>query len=748
MRVPRFIALSAICLLMIRWLANAKDTEWPASFDTPGGKITIYQPQPESLKGDRLVARAAVSFTQKGTTDPVFGAIWINARLLTDREKRTYTIQEFSVTQAKFPASTPEQESQFTKLVENAANAVVLKGSLDRLLSSLDQAEKEHKSAENLKNDPPKILFSNVPAILVPIDGKPVLRPIENSSISRVINTPCAILYDPSDKKYYLTDGKTWSSAQEIMGPWQSEAKPPKEVVDVAPKDTSTAPEGTKSKSGARIIVATEPTELIVTDGKPEFASVTGTNLLYMSNTESNVIMEIDSQSYYVLISGRWFRSKSMDGPWEYVKADALPVDFVKIPPKSDVGEVRTFVAGTEEAQDAILDASIPQTTAVKRNDESLTVSYDGEPKFEPIQGTSMHYAANSAYSVLLISGRYYCCNEAVWYEAPGPKGPWAVCVKVPDEVYTQPPSSPAYNTKYVYVYEETPTVVYMGYLPGYTGCYVYGPTIVYGTGYPYDPWYGKYYYPRPVTYGVHVSYNPWTGWGFGFGMSTGYMTFGVSFHSYHCPPYYRPPYYGGGRYGPGGYRPVYRPPYAGGPRPPYRPAYPPPGGTGGGTRPSRPPGQAGNVNPDINNNIYDRGGNGKRNASVSALPDNQRPKATRGGDNNVLVDKKGDVYRRDKGGNWEQRQGNNWTRPTTGPDISGGRPGAATGTGAQTRPSTSQTRPAQPQAQPAQPQNRQAPSSLDRDYSARQRGAERSQQYQQQRSAPSRGGGGGGRRR
>jgi len=38
---------------------------------------------------------------------------------------------------------------------------------------------------------------------------------------------------------------------------------------------------------------------------------------------------------------------------------------------------------------------------------------------------------------------------------------------------------------------------VYVGYTPGYMGCYVYGPTIVYGTGFYYRPWYRTIYYPR-----------------------------------------------------------------------------------------------------------------------------------------------------------------------------------------------------------------------------------------------------------
>src|SRR6185437_2172400 len=67
------------------------------------------------------------------------------------------------------------------------------------------------------------------------------------------------------------------------------------------------------------------------------------------------------------------------------------------------------------------------------------------------------------------------------------------------------------------YVYSYTPDVVYCGYLPGYTGCFVYGPTVVYGTGYYYHGWYRHDYFPRLFTFGFGVRYDRSVGtWGVG----------------------------------------------------------------------------------------------------------------------------------------------------------------------------------------------------------------------------------------
>jgi hypothetical protein len=82
-----------ICLLSVvvclTWAALfAKDTEWPLVIETPKGKITVYQLQPDAFVQDILDARAAASFIPSGQTTPRFGAVWLTTRLQVDREAR------------------------------------------------------------------------------------------------------------------------------------------------------------------------------------------------------------------------------------------------------------------------------------------------------------------------------------------------------------------------------------------------------------------------------------------------------------------------------------------------------------------------------------------------------------------------------------------------------------------------------------------------------------------------------------
>ena len=232
----------------------------------------------------------------------------------------------------------------------------------------------------------------------------------------------------------------------------------------------------------------------------------------------------------------------------------------------------------------------IPQTAEISRKDAKLDVQYDGPPKFTPIPNTSLDYAENTPSEVIRSNGKYFAVEEGVWYVASAPGGPWSVSDTRPVGVDAIPPSSPVYNTKFVYVYSSTPAFVRVGYLPGYRWSFPYRGTIVYGTGWHYRGWYRRYYYPRPATWGFCPRYNPWSGWNYGMSWNAGWLGltshWGLAWAGW--TPVYGPGFWygfhGRGWFGPGGYRPP-RPPHW---HPPGRPA-PGPGGTRPSVRPTRP---------------------------------------------------------------------------------------------------------------------------------------------------------------
>jgi hypothetical protein len=381
--------------------------------------------------------------------------------------------------------------------------------------------------------------FRTQPTTLVLIDGEPRIQEDKELKMRRVINSAFLIVENPDDNQYYLYGGDFWYVSKSIKEGYQYIASVPKAISRLEQELKKKQQEkGIESNEAAPyVLISTVPAELIQSKGEAQYSNIDGTSLLFVSNSNDDIFKNINDQLFFVLISGRWYTSQKLEGPWSYIPSDKLPEDFAKIPEGSVKDNVLASVAGTRASLDAIRDAQVPQTARIDRNSATCTVTYDGEPKFEPIEGTSLQLAMNTSSTVLRSGDKYYCVDKGVWFVALRPTGQWKVSDERPKDVDKIPAASPAYNVKYVYIYDSTPSVVYVGYTPGYMGCYVYGPTVVYGTGYYYSPWYGPYYYPRPVTYGFSMHYNPWTGWGMGFHYSTGWFNFSFYGGGYWGPP-------------------------------------------------------------------------------------------------------------------------------------------------------------------------------------------------------------------
>jgi hypothetical protein len=591
-------------------LGVREEPAWPREIKAPEATILIYQPQLEKFEENRMESRFAASVQTPNMAEPVFGAVWTKARVETDRDARIVRLVSLETVRSRFPNATPEQEAAFAAILKKQVPAWDLPLSFDRLLAGLEVAQQRQIVEGDLENRPPAIIHVDYPAILVIIDGEPILKPIENSTLMAVVNTPFPMVFNKADKSYYLMGNDTWYRATAVTEKWEEIADPPQAVMQVRPESPE-AEAPYEIVSNLRIIGATEPTELISTNGPPRLTPFPGNDLMFVENTTSDILYEVDTGRYFLLISGRWYQAKQITGPWSYVLPERLPPSFAGIPADSEKAELLASVPGTVEAREAVLDAQVPETAVVNRSEAALTVVYDGEPKFERIKGTPIDYAVNTATSVIRVDGKYYAVDNGVWYVAAAPKGAWAVADSVPAAVQDIPPSSPVYNVKYVYVYDATPEVVYVGYTPGYTGCYVHHGVVVYGTGYRYHPWYHHYYYPRPVTWGYNVRYSSYYGWSFGVAFSNGPFTFYFGhgwgapyYHGWWGPARYRPPYYRPPHHRPPGDRPPKPKPPGDRPPKPTHPIARPPGDRppgGGGPSGGRP------VQLPSDGNLYDQ---------------------------------------------------------------------------------------------------------------------------------------------
>jgi hypothetical protein len=505
--------------------AGATVGAWPRSIQAGDTVIEVYQPQIDSWQGSRLEARAALSVKSGGSPALSYGVIWITARTEVDKTQGLVTLEGIRVTKASFPGL-PQQTSDLLRLIRQHVPTGVNVLSLAQLEANLAVVQaKQTTKGFAVKNDPPQIIFSATPALLIRIDGAPSLRQLSGSSLLRVINTRSLILLDPATGQYYLYVLDRWLDAPAVRGPWapaasvSSALEAAKQAAVAAGQVDLLEPPPAGQGAFPTTYVSTGPAELIETNGAPEWSPIPGAELLYVTNTNAHVFLELKTQLTYVLLSGRWFRARSTSGPWEYVAPTQLPSDFARIPETHPQGVVLASVAGTPQAQEAVIANGIPQTATIVRSQAHLTVTYDGAPQFLPINGTPLQYAVNTPTPVIRVDAKtYYALSNGVWFVALGPLGPWAVATFVPAVIYTVPASSPLHYVTYVRVYGYTPTVVYVGYTPGYLGTVVTPDgVVVYGTGVVYTPWVGTVWYPPPTTYYSSSSQFAW-------GAATGFM--------------------------------------------------------------------------------------------------------------------------------------------------------------------------------------------------------------------------------
>ncbi len=520
-----------------------QNTGWPRSYQTGNGAtLVLYQPQfTEWDNFKTLKALVAAEYIKDKDAKPVFGVIGVSGQTVADTDAGEVDVSQIQVTQLDFSALDRASLTDLTLQVGKIMPTGTITVKEDRITAGLAEY-KRMDDVEGLNSEAPPIFVSTEPAILVQTDGAPILAPVKgDQGLSFVVNTNWDILKVDDTSEFYLRDEKSWLTTKDVSAGWQTVADLP-DLIKSLPdddnwKETREAIPGEPfpDNKPPKVIYSDKPAEMIVFDGDPKLEPVEGTGLEWASNTDSDVFFLKSTSTWYILVSGRWFKSASLDGPWEFTTPD-LPSDFQNLPDDAPYYSVRSSVPGTSEAEQARLKASIPTTARVEVGSVSADVSYAGDPEFTPIDGTSMSYATNTNDQVIQVGAKYYVLQDGIWFVGDSPQGPFQVATSVPDEIYTIPPSSPVYNTTYVRVYDSEPGAVWYGYTMGYlTGFLAWG-VFVYGTGWYYRPWYRPgirpIYFPRPVTYGIGAFYNPIRGtygrYGYAYGPYRGIAGGGI----------------------------------------------------------------------------------------------------------------------------------------------------------------------------------------------------------------------------
>jgi hypothetical protein len=507
--------------------AASVDGGWPRAYETPsGGKILVYQPQVADWTAQKhMVAYAAVSYQPKGISKPSLGSLRLESDTRVSTEKRLVSFKQLQVTESNFPNMAKDEVREVVAEVVKTIPEDERVIALDRVLAHVDKSQILPKNVEGVKAEPPAIFYSAKPAVLVNLDGDPIWSPIANNDLKFAVNTNWDLFQLASTSTLYLRNESAWLKAATLEGPWTPAGKLPESFAKLPAeeswKEVKAALPGKSlaAKDVPAVFASTKPAELILVKGGPTYSPVSGTKLVWVSNTESDVFRMGEKGPVYFLVSGRWFSAPDFKGPWTFATPN-LPEDFQKISLEHPRSRVLASVPGTQQAAEAVLLAQVPQTARVNKKElKAPEVAYQGDPKFEPIDKTSVSRAVNTDKDIIKVGDLYYMCFQGVWFVSKAPEGPWEVTSSVPKQIYEIPVSSPVHNVTYVTVEDDDDDDEWVTFatVAAYTGVMIAWGCAVWGSGWYYPPYWGwgggyPYYYPHYPSYGYGARYNPWTG--------------------------------------------------------------------------------------------------------------------------------------------------------------------------------------------------------------------------------------------
>src|SRR5262249_48903180 len=155
----------------------------------------------------------------------------------------------------------------------------------------------------------------------------------KDNDLKFAVNTNWDLFQHEPTKTFYLRVEKSWLQAPAVEGPWTPAGKLPESFKKLDSSDNwkevkANVP-GKKldADEAPKVFYSTQPAEMILTKGAPTYQPVTGTSLLWVNNTDSDLFRAGKDGAFYYLVAGRWFSAASLQGPWTFVTPN-LPPDF------------------------------------------------------------------------------------------------------------------------------------------------------------------------------------------------------------------------------------------------------------------------------------------------------------------------------------------------------------------------------------------------------------------------------------
>ena len=265
---------------------TAKPEGWPRTYQVGTGRIVLYQPQFTEWSDFKVIeALVAAQYVASPDANPVFGVIGLKGATAYDEDAGEIVISDISVTELNFSGLGREELTALSMETGKLLPTGPVTVAEARVAASLAE-QKRMADVNGLKADPPHIIVSTSPAILVRTDGPAALAPVKGATgLSFVVNTNWDLFRVDEGGVFFLRDDTHWQTAGTMEGPWRAASDLPAQLKSL-PEDGSwddaraaVPPQPYEGGIVPRVISTDVASELILFQGEPVLQDIPGTAL-------------------------------------------------------------------------------------------------------------------------------------------------------------------------------------------------------------------------------------------------------------------------------------------------------------------------------------------------------------------------------------------------------------------------------------------------------------------------------------
>ena len=205
-----------------RYLQKSQEPDgWPRAYETGKGRMILYQPQfTEWTDFKTIEALVAAQFVKAPDANPVFGVIGLKGKTSFDEDAGKIVIADITVTELNFSGLGREDLAALAVETGKLLPTGPVTVTEARVTASLAE-QKRMTDVVGLKADPPRIIVSTTPAILLQTDGGAAYAPVKGrAGLSFVVNTNWDLFRIDEGGALYLRNDTHWLTASAIGGPW------------------------------------------------------------------------------------------------------------------------------------------------------------------------------------------------------------------------------------------------------------------------------------------------------------------------------------------------------------------------------------------------------------------------------------------------------------------------------------------------------------------------------------------------